>query len=98
MFAIFFKVRILVAADVSRRTPFLQRCQRRLTSAATLSLALWPNSVPNGALTNASRVVLNDKPMNREKEIFEQALDLGSAQERMAFLKGACGADTDRKS
>ena len=31
--------------------------------------------------------------MNREKEIFEQALDLASAQERAAFLKGACGAD-----
>src|SRR4030095_16317978 len=31
--------------------------------------------------------------VNREKEIFEQALDLASAQERVAFLKGACGAD-----
>ena len=31
--------------------------------------------------------------MNREKEIFEQALDLASAEERVAFLKGACGAD-----
>ncbi|HEV8522984.1 MAG TPA: serine/threonine-protein kinase, partial [Terriglobales bacterium] len=31
--------------------------------------------------------------MNREKEIFEQALDLASTQERVAFLKGACGAD-----
>ena len=31
--------------------------------------------------------------MNREKEIFEQALDLASTQERAAFLKGACGAD-----
>jgi serine/threonine protein kinase/WD40 repeat protein len=28
-----------------------------------------------------------------EKEIFEQALDLGSTRERAAFLKGACGAD-----
>ena len=31
--------------------------------------------------------------MNREKELFEQALDLASTQERVAFLKGACGAD-----
>jgi serine/threonine protein kinase len=31
--------------------------------------------------------------MNREKEIFEQALDLASAAERQAFLKGACGPD-----
>src|SRR5262249_18061840 len=31
--------------------------------------------------------------MNREKEIFEQALDLESPQERVAFLKGACGPD-----
>src|SRR5437870_2495056 len=30
---------------------------------------------------------------NREKEIFEQALDLPSLEERLAFLKGACGAD-----
>ncbi|HXP62237.1 MAG TPA: protein kinase, partial [Dongiaceae bacterium] len=29
----------------------------------------------------------------REKEIFEQALDAASAAERLAFLKGACGAD-----
>ena len=30
--------------------------------------------------------------MNREKEIFAQALDLASAQEREAFIKGAyCG-------
>jgi len=31
--------------------------------------------------------------MNREKEIFQQALDLSSAEERMGFLKGACGTD-----
>ena len=31
--------------------------------------------------------------MNREKEIFEQALDLASAQERVAFIKGACRGD-----
>jgi eukaryotic-like serine/threonine-protein kinase len=31
--------------------------------------------------------------MNREKDIFEQALDLASTQERVAFLKGACGAE-----
>src|SRR5207244_5431346 len=31
--------------------------------------------------------------MNGEKDIFEQALDLPSAEERAAFLKGACGAD-----
>jgi len=29
----------------------------------------------------------------REKEIFDQALDLASAAERLAFLKEACGAD-----
>jgi eukaryotic-like serine/threonine-protein kinase len=31
--------------------------------------------------------------VNREKEIFEQALDLVSDQEQVAFLKGACGTD-----
>src|SRR5262245_38429944 len=35
----------------------------------------------------------SESPLNREKEIFEQALDLDSPQERMAFIKGACGAD-----
>src|SRR5208283_4511238 len=29
----------------------------------------------------------------REKALFEQALDVGSAAERLAFLRGACGAD-----
>ena len=32
-------------------------------------------------------------PNNREKEIFEQALDLASSAERLAFVKGACGED-----
>jgi hypothetical protein len=32
-------------------------------------------------------------PPNREKDIFEQALDLPSGAERLAFVKGACGAD-----
>jgi hypothetical protein len=32
-------------------------------------------------------------PSNREKEIFEQALDLASGAERLAFVKGACGGD-----
>jgi len=32
-------------------------------------------------------------PANCEKEIFEQALDLPSAGERMAFLQRACGGD-----
>jgi WD40 repeat protein len=32
-------------------------------------------------------------PSNREKEVFEQALDLGSGPERQAFVKGACGED-----
>ncbi len=32
-------------------------------------------------------------PVNREREIFEQALDLASAEERMGFLTGACGGD-----
>ena len=37
---------------------------------------------------------LNPKTaMNREKEIFDQALDLSSVEERAAFLKGACGTD-----
>jgi serine/threonine protein kinase/WD40 repeat protein len=31
--------------------------------------------------------------VNREKEIFEQALELASVEERVAYLKGACGAD-----
>src|SRR6185369_6260161 len=31
--------------------------------------------------------------MNPEKKIFERALDLSSAEERMRFLKGACGGD-----
>src|SRR5262249_26227144 len=30
---------------------------------------------------------------NREKEIFEQALDLPSFEERLAYVKGACGVD-----
>ena len=48
----------------------------------------------NGALGIGRRFSKNPKPrVNREKEIFEQALDLGSTQERVAFLKGACGAD-----
>jgi serine/threonine protein kinase len=33
-----------------------------------------------------------DEP-NREKALFEQALDLASVAERLAFLKGACGED-----
>jgi len=32
-------------------------------------------------------------PVNREKDLFEQALDLESAAERQAFVKGACGED-----
>ncbi|MBI4660223.1 MAG: protein kinase [Verrucomicrobia bacterium] len=32
-------------------------------------------------------------PPNREKEIFEQALDLASSEERAGFLKGACRGD-----
>jgi serine/threonine protein kinase/WD40 repeat protein len=31
---------------------------------------------------------------DREKELFEQALDLASAAEQLAFLKGACGKDS----
>jgi serine/threonine protein kinase len=34
-----------------------------------------------------------DDQARREKEIFEQALDAASAAERLAFLRGACGAD-----
>src|SRR6266702_3392965 len=30
---------------------------------------------------------------NREKAIFEQALDIESADERLGYLKGACGED-----
>jgi len=32
-------------------------------------------------------------PPNREKEIFEQALDIEPAAERLAFVKRACGED-----
>jgi hypothetical protein len=32
-------------------------------------------------------------PNNREKEIFEQALDLATGAERLAFVNGACGGD-----
>jgi len=32
-------------------------------------------------------------PSNREKEIFEQALDLASSAGRLGFVKGACGGD-----
>src|SRR5881392_1494204 len=32
-------------------------------------------------------------PSNREKEIFEQALDIASAEERSGYVKGACGED-----
>src|SRR5439155_8082375 len=32
-------------------------------------------------------------PSNREKEIFEQALDITSAEERSGYVKGACGED-----
>ena len=35
----------------------------------------------------------SNAPNNREKEIFEQALDLPSGAERQAFVQGACGAD-----
>src|SRR5262245_54104401 len=31
---------------------------------------------------------------NREKEIFEQALDIASAEERLGYVKGACGKDS----
>ena len=30
---------------------------------------------------------------HREKKLFEQALDVASPEERLAFLKGACGED-----
>src|SRR5438067_7989659 len=30
---------------------------------------------------------------NREKEIFEQAIEIASDEERQGYLKGACGAD-----
>jgi len=32
-------------------------------------------------------------PNNREKELFEQALDVSAGAERMAFVQGACGGD-----
>src|SRR5262245_15268312 len=35
----------------------------------------------------------NKPPPNREKEIFEQALDLESGEERQSFLEQACGED-----
>src|SRR5215475_5386743 len=31
---------------------------------------------------------------NREKEIFERALDISYAEERLRYLEGACGNDT----
>jgi serine/threonine protein kinase len=37
----------------------------------------------------------NQPGPGREKEIFEQALDLGSSEARFGFLKGACGGDAD---
>jgi hypothetical protein len=30
----------------------------------------------------------------REKQIFERALDLGSSKERLGYVKGACADDT----
>lgn len=35
---------------------------------------------------------MND-PANREKELFEEALDIQSLEERAAYLRGACGGD-----
>ena len=37
--------------------------------------------------------MVTNEPPNREKEIFEQALDIVSPDVRAGFLKGACGAD-----
>jgi hypothetical protein len=39
------------------------------------------------------RIVPNTPQPNREKEIFEQALDLESVEERQRFLAQACGDD-----
>src|SRR5262245_24309859 len=33
-------------------------------------------------------------PNQREKEIFERALDIASAEERLGFINGACAEDT----
>jgi WD40 repeat protein/serine/threonine protein kinase len=54
----------------------------------------WPVREANGALGTGRRLAKNPKPpVNREKEIFEQALELASAEECIAFLRGACGND-----
>ena len=34
-----------------------------------------------------------NQPSNREKEIFENALEIASAEERQGYIKGACGAN-----
>src|SRR5689334_17858401 len=60
----------------------------------TLVNKCWPTPESNGALGVRRRLAKKTKPpVNREKEIFDQALDLASAEERVAFLKGACGAN-----
>src|SRR5262245_22175876 len=33
------------------------------------------------------------EPINREKEIFAEALEMNSPDARLAYVKGACGAD-----
>src|SRR5215213_8370126 len=35
----------------------------------------------------------SDQQQGREKEIFENALEIASAEERQGYVKGACGAD-----
>ena len=34
-------------------------------------------------------------PANREKEIFEKALELASPEERLGYLKGTCAGDAE---
>src|SRR4051812_18004196 len=36
-----------------------------------------------------------DQQPDREKEIFENALEIASAEERHGYIKGACGGDAD---
>ena len=38
-------------------------------------------------------IMAQSEPSKRAREIFETALDIGAAKERLAYLEEACGAD-----
>ena len=66
----------------------------RLTAhraALRLCQEFWPKAVLRGALISGD-MTANQQP-GREKEIFENALEIASAEERQGYIKGACGAD-----